>query len=386
MVLGGLMALKVFLFVLGLLIPLLTTIFTAIGKGTATFIKKFHYIGTVAILMFVFWVFGSGFASSDGKTNIVVTIFALIASILFVIFLFKYQPVLRAAASFNGVFILGLIVVLAGFRPAGSMIMDTLVPAGVTLLIIFAGIFSSKNIVDKANEYVRRSFNGVPCMALALLPGGFFTNLIAALFYVADTAFLLFVGEKFLFYERLGGQRLTVINLAVCSLVFIVSFILLYVVNNYEEEYQDSIRKIQKEGEGASSRTEYERDMYKEAYYYEKEKNAQRESEESYGPWGGQSSYQSSSSGYEHTEDAHDNNDEQTGTAEQQSNTMDFFAGCSTTEALTAAYRKLCLVYHPDNASGDAEMFKLIDQQYREKLEALKAAQNETQNTTGTNE
>lgn len=49
---------------------------------------------------------------------------------------------------------------------------------------------------------------------------------------------------------------------------------------------------------------------------------------------------------------------------------FDFFEGCSTEEELKNRYKALCKVYHPD-VGGHEETFKLLQNQYDEKMKAI---------------
>lgn len=46
---------------------------------------------------------------------------------------------------------------------------------------------------------------------------------------------------------------------------------------------------------------------------------------------------------------------------------MDFFYGCENKEQITARYRGLAKVFHPDSKSGNAEVFRMLKEEY-EKL------------------
>jgi len=50
---------------------------------------------------------------------------------------------------------------------------------------------------------------------------------------------------------------------------------------------------------------------------------------------------------------------------------FDFFEGCSTEEELKKRYKALCKVYHPD-VGGHEETFKLLQNQFEEKMKAVK--------------
>lgn len=42
-----------------------------------------------------------------------------------------------------------------------------------------------------------------------------------------------------------------------------------------------------------------------------------------------------------------------------------YFDGCDTIDSLEKRYKALCKVYHPDNTTGNEEIFKIIHSQYQ---------------------
>lgn len=49
---------------------------------------------------------------------------------------------------------------------------------------------------------------------------------------------------------------------------------------------------------------------------------------------------------------------------EEQAQPIQFFAGCTTKSEIRQRFRELSKQYHPDNPGGDAEVFKLISEEY----------------------
>lgn len=53
------------------------------------------------------------------------------------------------------------------------------------------------------------------------------------------------------------------------------------------------------------------------------------------------------------------------------SSQFDFFAGCRTLDELKSRYKKLASVYHPDNATGNEEIFKNISAEFEKKKKVM---------------